>query len=126
MRVYVAHGLLMFCSLHCHTACQRKANSCPADHKVAPPANWALHPESGINHMMMAYSHCSAVVVLSERVEYTVQRALFRSLGTALGGDVGTTAAYLLLSPIPPHSALSRCKASPGSCPERPTLKVHM
>ena len=31
---------------------------------------------------------CRAIVVLSERVEYTVQRALFRSLGTAIGGTL--------------------------------------
>ena len=46
---------------------------------------------------------CRAIVVLSERVEYTVQRALFRSLGTALGGAVAV--AVLL------HSAPVCCLA---------------
>ena len=73
--------------------------------------------------MMMAYSRCSAIVVLSERVEYTVQRALFRSLGTALGGAVSNTAAVLLLSLLVAlRSALSHYTASAGSCPDRPAF----
>jgi hypothetical protein len=55
---------------------------------------------------LVCYCNCSAIVVLSERVEYTVQRALFRSLGTALGGDV-TACMFALLLPC----------ASLGICP---------